>query len=89
MENTEKRIGELAKHKLDKDVEGRKIADEMMKQMAQKVIETIPEDSPLQPLIKGGDDLALISILLAVLFLPTDELKKIAQEMMTEIKGDN
>ena len=60
--------------------------NDMMQRMEQKVIDSMPEDSPLLPLIKDGKDAVMVYILLALLFLPTEEMKRIAQEMMREIK---
>ena len=61
--------------------------NDIIQRMAQKVIDSMPEDSPLLPLIKDGGDAAMVYILMALLFLPTEDMKRIAQEMMDEIKG--
>lgn len=58
--------------------------NDMMQRMAQKVIESMPQDSPLLPLIKDNNDAAYVYILMALLFLPGEELKRIAQEMLAE-----
>lgn len=54
-------------------------------QMLQKILDSLPENSPLVPYIKDGGDLALVCVLLALLLMPPDDMARIANEMMEEI----
>lgn len=53
-------------------------------QMLQKILDSLPENSPLVPYIKDGGDLALVCVFLALLLMPPDNMARIANEMMEE-----
>lgn len=55
-----------------------------MQQMLQKILDSLPENSPLVPYIKDGGDLALVCVFLALLLMPPDDMARIANEMMEE-----
>ena len=60
--------------------------NEMMQRIAKEVIDSLPENSPLRPYIKDGGDLSLVAMLMAILFMPTEEMKRIAQNAMNELQ---
>ena len=61
---------------------------ETMRRMSQKIIGSLPEDSPVRLYLKGdGSDIDLIAILMALLFTPGEELSRIAKETMEEADG--
>ena len=57
---------------------------ELMQRIAEEVIASLPEDSPLLPHIKDGGDTALVAILVALLFLPPEEMRRIVRKVMDE-----
>ena len=62
--------------------------NDALKCMTQKIIDSLQEDSPLRPYIKDSGDSALLSILVALLFMPGEDMKRVAQEMLKRMQEE-
>ena len=63
--------------------------NETRNRIAKEVIDSLPEDSPLLPHIKDAGDIALACILMALFFMPPEEMKRIVQKAMKELQEDD
>ena len=59
-----------------------------LQRMTQKIIDSLPEDSPLLPHIKEGGSDAWICLMIGMLVLPGEKMKEIAQEVLDEEKEE-